>query len=83
MGKEACEVIVLEGTVIARSGDTFHMRLDAGEEIWVKPTPVEVAKGVEVGGYLEVFGDWSRGLEDEVRLFSAREINGIKKKSAS
>jgi hypothetical protein len=76
-------VIVLQGTVIARPGDTFHMRLDAGEEIWVKPTPVEVAEGVEIGKYLEVFGDWSCGLEDDVRLFSAREINRIKRKSAS
>jgi hypothetical protein len=80
--KEACEVIVLKGT--AKSGDTFYMRLDSREEVWVKPTPVEVGKGLEIGAYIEVFGDWSRQIAgDEIELFSAREIRRIIKKTGS
>ena len=77
-------MIVLEGTVVAKSGDTFHMRLDSREEVWVKPTPVEVGKGLEIGAYVEIFGGWSREIAgDEIELFSAREIRRIKKKSGS
>jgi hypothetical protein len=71
-------MIVLQGTLTAISGDTFHMRLHYGAEVWVKPTPTDPGVVLEVGAKVEVFGDWSCQLcGDEMRLFSGREIRKV------
>lgn len=71
-------MIALQGTIIAISGDTFHIRPHEGAEIWVKPTPADLGVGLEIGTNVEVFGNWSHQVcGDEIRLFSAREVQKV------
>jgi hypothetical protein len=71
-------MIALRGTIVAISDDTFHMRLHEGAEIWVKPTPADLCAGLEIGANVEVCGKWSHQVYgDEIRLFSAREIQKV------
>jgi hypothetical protein len=71
-------VTELRGIVTAIPGDTFHIALRDGTDIWIKPTPAELGIGLEIGTKVRIYGDWSCPIgDDEMRLFSAREIQKL------
>ena len=70
-------MIRLKGTITdePKPGQTFHMRTEAGEDIWFKPTPVSVGDGFAVGDKVEIEGVWSATLgSEDAKLFAARKI---------